>query len=387
MINGYGITKNGFKKKSFVELIEEFRDRLKSQDSFGENIDFTEQDPLYQFSLPYIYLLSELWEVAEHSFYSASPKMAEGNILSSKGNYIGIARKQGNKATGIITVTGDKDIEVPKGFIIGTKDNILFTTIETKIIPEGGTVDINIIAEEIGEQSNVPEGTITEIIKPILGVKSVTNKSKTENGEYRESDPEFRERYDKSVSLRATNIFDSIKARISEVTGVKDVFVDVNYTMEKKGDVPPKSFHVVVFGGEDKAIAQAIFEKYAGGIQPYGTTIVEIKDSQKQKHLIGFSRPKFKNIWIKLKITKGTNYPEDGDKSIKNIVKAYFDSFKIGQNIILYKIISIIDKANIDGIEDIDIEVSIDGKTYNNKNITVKDLEVATTELEKIEVK
>lgn len=385
MINGYGITKNGFKKKSFVELIEEFRDRLKSQDSFGENIDFTEQDPLYQFSLPYIYLLSELWEVAEHSFYSASPKMAEGNILSSKGNYIGIARKQGNKATGIITVTGDKDIEVPKGFIIGTKDNILFTTIETKIIPEGGTVDINIIAEEIGEQGNVPEGTITEIIKPILGVKSVTNKSKTQNGEYRESDPEFRERYNKSVAQRATNIFDSLRANILKVSGVKDVLINVNNSM-KENNIPPKSFHIVVLGGNDKDIAKAIFDKYPGGIEPYGTTKTRVKDSRGEEHLIGFSRPTSKEVWIKLKIVKNDLFPNHGDKILKETIKAYFDTFKIGQNVVLYKIISNIDKANIPGIEDIEIKISTDGKIYNEQNVVVKDLEVIKTELKNIEV-
>jgi len=385
-LSNYGITKEGFKRKTYPELVEEFEGKLKSQDAFGENIDFTEQDPLYQLSVPYLMLLSELWEVAEHCFYSASPKYAENNVLSGIGKNIGIARKRGNKATGTIVVTGDKDIIIPKGFMVGTKDGVNFITTEDVIIRENGEVLAPVEALEKGENGNVPSGTITEIINPTLGVKNVINKQATKNGENPETDLEFRERYDKSVSLRATNIFDSIRARVSEVAGVRDVFINVNNTMEIKDGIPPKSFHVVVFDGKDDTIAQAIFEKYPGGIQPYGTTTIEVKDSKNQKHLIGFSRPKTKNVWIKFKISKGSNYPEDGDNIIKNTVKNYFDTFKIGQNVVLYKVISSIDKTGLDGIEDIEIETSIDGKSYSGNNVKIADLEIATTSKDKIEV-
>ena len=385
-MDSYGITKDGFKKKTYIELVEEFREKLKSKDAFGENIDFSEQDPLYQFSVPYLMLLSELWEVAEHCFYSASPKFAEGNILSSTGKNIGIARKQGNKAIGEITITGDKGTIIQKGFMVSTKNGVNFVTTKDAVIGEDGEVVIPIIATEKGDSGNVVDGVITEIINPTLGVQSITNKQATRNGENPETDLQFRERYNKSVSLRATNIYDSIRANVLKVAGVKDALVKENRTMQEVDGLPPKSFHIIVLGGENNTVAQAIFEKAPVGIESFGNVKVQVEDSKKIKHLISFSRPTDKNIWIKLKITKGENYLEGSDKTIKEAIKGYIDTFKIGQSVILYKIISTVDKAKIDGIEDIEITVSTDGKGYNSNNIIIKDLEVAKTDISKIEV-
>ena len=386
MLGNFGINKEGFRKKTYIDLVEEFKEKLKSQDAFGENIDFSEQDPLYQFSVPYLMLLSELWEVAEHCFYSVSPKFAEGNILSATGKTIGIARKQGNKATGTITITGDKDTIIQKGFMVGTKDGVNFITTKDVVIGENGEVVASIQATEKGDSGNVVEGVITEIINPTLGVKSITNKQATKNGENPETDLQFRERYNKSVSLRATNIYDSIRANVLKVAGVKDALVRENRTMQEVEGLPPKSFHVVALGGENNTITKAIFEKAPVGIESFGNVKVQVEDSKKIKHLISFSRPVDKNVWIKLKITKNETFVEGSDKIIKEAIKSYIDTFRIGQSVILYKIITTVDKAKIDGIEDMDITVSTDGKSYNSNNIVVKDLEVAKTDIRKIEV-
>lgn len=382
----FGITQQGFKKRSFNNLIEKFKELIKEQPAFAEDIDLSENDPFFQINIPFLFLISELWEVAEQCVYTQSPKYAEGNILEAKGKIIGISKKRGNKATGIITVMGDEGKEIKKGFSISTKEGICFHTTETKIIPKGGKVDINIEADDIGENGNVADGTITEILTPVLGIKSITNKEKTRNGEYPESDVEFRERYDMSVAQRATNVFDSLRANILKISGVRDVLINVNNSMKTLEGVPPKSFHVIVLGGEDDEIAKAIFEKYPGGIEAYGTIKKWVKDSRNAKHLIGFSRPEPKEVWVKLKITKNKTFPNNGDKTLKETIKKYFDKFKIGQNVILYKIIASIDKADIDGIEDIEIEVSTDGKVYNSNNIILKDLEAVKTTLKNIEV-
>ncbi|NEZ48021.1 hypothetical protein FDF74_12655 [Clostridium niameyense] len=382
----FGITAEGFKKKTLDDLRKQFEEDLKSEDMFGDNIDFSDQDPLYHFSMPILYIASELWEVAEHAFYSASPKFAEYNNLSNTGKYIGIARKQAVKSIGEVTFTGDEGVAIVKGFRIATEDGIVFETLEEVTIPKEKTITVRIKAIDPGIQGNVPGGTINTIVNPIIGLDSVTNKKETIKGQDRETDVEFRERYDKSVAQRATNIYDSIRAHVLKVTNVKDAIVKENDTMDIVDGIPQKSFHTIVLGGLDKEVAKAIFEKKPGGIQAYGTRFLDVMDSKGEKHKIGFSRPVAKNIWIKIKITKNTQFPKEGSNTIRDIVKDYIDKFKMGQDVILYKIISNIDKANIDGIEDMDISVSIDGKEYKTNNIEINDLEVAITELDKIEV-
>lgn len=382
----FGITAEGFKKKTLEDLKKEFENKLKSQDMFGADIDFSEQDPLFHFSMPILYIASELWEVAEHTFYSASPKFAEYNNLSNTGKYIGIARKQAVKSIGEVTFTGDEGVIVAKGFKISTEEGTMFKTIKEVTIPKENVITVGIRAVQAGMQGNVPSNTITIIVNPIIGLDSVTNKKETIKGQDRENDIQFRERYSKSVAQRATNIYDSIRAHVLKVTNVKDVKVKENDTMDIVDGIPQKSFHTIVLGGINEEVGKAIFEKKPGGIQAFGNKYLDIIDSKGEKHPIGFSRPTPKDIWIKIDISQNGEYPSDGNNTVKNIVKEYIDNFKMGQDVVLYKIISNIDRSNIKGIEDMNIAISTDGTNYNSNNIAINDLEIATTELEKIEV-
>ena len=387
-MSNYGITQEGFKRKTYLELLEEVETRLKSQDAFGENIDFSEKDPLYQFTVPYVMALSELWEVAEHTFYSASPKFAEGNNLKNTGKFIGISAKQGSRAIGekVLKITGEKGAYITKGFLVGTENGIVFRTTEDVTIGEDGTILANIQAVEVGEKGNVMEGTITEIINPTIGVKSVTNIKPTIKGQDEETDIEFRERYDKSTAQRATNIFDSILANVLQVTGVKDCLLINNATMQEVNGVPPKSFHTVVLGGENKEVARAIFEKFPGAIQAYGDIKEEIIDIMGNPQPICFSRPTEKDIWFKITLVKNEEYPSDGDDKLKEIIENTIKGYTMGQDVILYKLICGISQEQIPGIEDIDVQTSTDGISYSPNNVTIDTLEVARTDVSKIEV-
>ena len=63
----------------------------------------------------------------------------------------------------------------------------------------------------------------------------------------------------------------SIKANVSEVDGVSYLEVYENDTVSTVDTIPAKAFEVVVQGGTDTDIAQAILEKKPAGIQAYGT--------------------------------------------------------------------------------------------------------------------
>lgn len=61
---------------------------------------------------------------------------------------------------------------------------------------------------------------------------------------------------------------------------------------------PGKSFEIVVTGGLDSAIAQAIYGSKPGGIQAYGTTVIPVLDQFGNIYQIGFSRPTEVLIYI-----------------------------------------------------------------------------------------
>lgn len=382
----YGITSTGFNKKTLDVLKAEFEENLKSEDAFGESIDFSEQDPLFQFSIPILYLVSELWEVAENVFYSASPKFAEGNLLSNTGKYIGIARKQASRSSGSIRITGDSDTSIDSGFRITTESGIAFETLEDAIIGEVGYVDASIIAVNTGSIGNVAQNTITVIANPLLGVTSVTNPEATTGGQDEESDTQFRVRYDTSTAISSGSTIDAIKANLLTLTGVEDVTITENETDEEVNGIPAHSFETFVYGGNDEDVAQGIFDKKPGGIKAFGTTTIDVEDTQGVLHTIGFTRPTSVDIYFKITKTVDSNYPINGDAQIKDAILGYMSEVKLGQDVILYKIISLVSNLNLSGLSDIIVELSLDGITYVSNNISIDTNSAAVTSLDKIEV-
>lgn len=91
----------------------------------------------------------------------------------------------------------EKDTVIPLGFLVKheTEDTILFTTIEEGIILTGESeITLQAQCTQTGEAGNVPPHTLTEIIKPIDGVDTVTNEYMSSGGVNRESDDNYRQR-------------------------------------------------------------------------------------------------------------------------------------------------------------------------------------------------
>ncbi|MCR1167262.1 baseplate J/gp47 family protein [Clostridium botulinum] len=373
----FGITPEGYKRKTYQDLIKEVEKRLKTEDYFGENIDFSDQDPLKHFTAPIMYIVSDLWEILEQNFYNASPRYAEGNQLSDKGMYIGIARKQASKAIGQETFYGEKGTVIYKGFKVATKSGAVFETTREGIISESGSITLDVMAMTAGASGNTPAGTITLIVNPIIGLTSVTNEKDTIKGQDKESDTEFRERYKASISIRNTNVYDSIMANVLRVTGVSSVHIKENDTMQVVNGIPEKSFRVLVVGGDDKEIAQAIFDKKPGGIQACGSKYIGIKDSMGEIHPIGITRPEYIKINAKITIKTNKDYPIQGNKIIESLTSNAINEFGLGKNVTLFKLFSVIGSANLEGIEDIKVEIGKVGEPLAEKNIVIGEEEVA----------
>jgi len=386
LASGYGITTTGYNKRDFNSIVGYMSTSLKSSDKFGANVDFTDKDPLYHLSVPIMELLAEIWEVAEQTFYIPNPKYAEGTPLGYAGKYIGISRKQATKASGVVRFTGTSGTIISTDFQVKTDMDILFITTENKIIPSIGYVDINIVAVNAGANGNVSSNTITKIVSPLIGLNSVTNLNETTGGQDEESDTNFRTRYANSTSSGSGSTTDAIRANVLKVTAVTDCIVKQNKTDSTVDGIPPHSIYVLVNGGDNTAIAQAILEKSPGGIDTYGSITVDVVDSQGITQHISFSRPSQVDIWIRVDVTTNSSFPADGDTQIQNEVLSYIGGIGVGESVKIYKINAAITSLNLNGIDDMTITLSTDGVTYEPNNIVMDSDKIAITELAKIEV-
>lgn len=389
LITKFGVTKDGFNRKTYVDIIKDMQGLARQL--FGEDIDLSERNPLGKILQNTAWEISILWELAEDVYNSAFVDTSEDISLDGVGKYVAASRKSAQPSKGTITVKGDKDTRVPKGFRVSTeKSGIVFETTENKVIGELGNVDIPIISINTGVDNNVPSNSITKIVNPIQGVSEVSNLHPTKDGLDVEQDKDFRERYYRSVSLGGSSTRESVEAALLDIPNVTDAFVEENETMEFIDDIPPKSLAPYVFGSTDEEIARVILLSKAGGIRSYGATEVKVEDSKGILHTIGFTRPIVKDIYIKVNIERGIGYP--GDSVIIRSILDYvggqdvdgveYKGLKLGENVVISKLTSKV--GCLEGIKDVNVEISSDNVSFISANIEIAKKEIARTSFDKV---
>ena len=224
-------------------------------------------------------------------------------------------------------------------------------------------VTSNILFESVDYGNiTVPTGTITVIVKNVVGLDSVMNDITPTAGRLEESDIAARQSYIKRIAIRSKNLIDGMVADIYQnVDGVLSAIGMENYTSNYDSDGrPPHSFELVVDGGDDSEIAQIIFQRKCPGIRAYGSTSVDIADQFGNIINIGFSRPTYKYAWLKIVLNRNTkeviapNYAT----LAKDAVMSNADEYGLGEKVILQKFLPYL-YANLTGVEFITIKGAV----------------------------
>ncbi|WP_026678223.1 baseplate J/gp47 family protein [Fictibacillus gelatini] len=384
------VDENGFQRKTYADLIEEMEARAK--ELFGEKLNLTPRSFMGILIRLFAWFLAVVWQVAEKVYNNSFPGTAEGVSLDRLAKLKGMTRLNADYAYGKINITGNPGAVIPSGFVVGTQSGIHFETTEEITLDGSGKGVAEIYAVETGSRGNMTAGQITEIITPLADVSSITNLEPTAGGRERETDAEFYARFQEYPSKKGASGTESIKARLLEVPGVRDAIVNQNTAMVEKNGIPPKSIAPFVFGGEDQAVAQAIFSVKAGGIQSYGTTVIDVRDSKGNLHQIGFSRPTEISVFVKVQLTKGANFPSDGIQRVKNQILSYiggkdengfeYPGLGLDQDVVYAKLVAV--ALSIDGVDDAIVQLSTDGINYSQSNIVVSSDQVAKTSTSKV---
>lgn len=318
-----GLSPTGFERKRLEEILADKTAEFKTV--FGDNLNTSPESPDGQIIGTTSASDSELWEIAEGSYNAFNPSAATGVTLSNLVQINGITRQEAVPSTVILTLVGVDGTVVPVGSIVSTSDNtVSFTTDVEVTIPVSTTITVNATATVTGPVPAVA-GTVTNIDNPITGWTSVTNLLDAVLGDNEESDPELRARRERSVSKPAKGILETIIAEVLGVDGVQEAFIFENTTLvtDVVNGTPGKSFQVVVLGGLDTAIAQAIFDEKPIGIEPFGTTLIPIVDSEGTSHDIGLTRPATIDIYVIVNLVTSASYPVDGADTIKQNIVDY----------------------------------------------------------------
>lgn len=245
--------------------------------------------------------------------------------------------------------------------IVANADNHenMKVVLSSNLTTESVTTVANFMTQDYGRIS-VPNGLINTIVTNISGFTGVTNEIAPTYGREAETDIELRQSYMAKSALRSNTMIGSIVAELlNNVDGVITAsgFENDSNETDDRG-LPPHSIEIVVEGGSDSDIANAILKRKAGGIQTYGSTVVDVQGLYGDSIPVRFNRPEFLYTWIKVVLhgdstVVPTNYKTLSISSILEDTKG----MKAGSDLLIQKIAAGI-YNNVAGVTFVDFTVA-----------------------------
>lgn len=283
-------------------------------------------------------MLANLDEGIVAAYRAKDPDSATGEALRNIGKISGVAIRDATYSVAPITITGPAGTVLPANSQIRSKvDNSLWLTTAAIVIGVSQSATGFATCVTPGRVL-AAAGELTVIGTPYPGWSSVTNAAAAP-GEDAESDVEFRARRNNSVSLPGSNMKDNMLAAVANVAGVTDVKILENNSDEPADSdgIPYTAIAVIVNGGSDQDIGQAMYSKYNPGtpmyprystktdtwVDPPGTTGVMVQitsPSTGNNETMTFQRAVALPIFVSVGVQRKGNLPSDIEQRIKDAI-------------------------------------------------------------------
>ncbi|MGX7417819.1 baseplate J/gp47 family protein [Carnobacterium gallinarum] len=382
----------GLKILTYSELLDEME--LKAKDLFGEDINTRSYTPLGIILRIYAYFLSIIWQIIEKVYFSGFIKSSEGIQLDRHGGNRNIPRNAEKESTVFLNITGTSGYELKIGSFFETASGIRFFTIETAILDSKGIANVEAISFSKGAINNVPANSITVISEPIEQLLSVNNLKEATGGIDEESDLAYRQRLIKGNLAQNNATVDAIISKVSNVSGVVSVQVNVNNTMTEKNGIPPKTVNILAVGGNDSDIGKMIFNTIGAGVGTVGETKYIATALDGNKHEINFSKATTKLVYMKIEIESSNLFPLDGIQKMKDSIiefiggsdsnEKYHNGLGLLETLVYTKLFRQI--YEIPGVLNSTVRIGLNQNNLTSSDILAPSKAILITSIEAIEV-
>lgn len=223
-----------FTPPEFVDGAEPEEIQQRMMDALPDGIDDMPGGFPYDFTMPTAIEKSELIQFhLVRTLMLMYPQYAWGDWLDLHAAAAGIERRQAGYASGSVTVTGDPGTVIPDGAIFCTEATDSTPALEyaadsMAIIPESGSVTVEVTAVEAGRESNTKKNTVVFALTSIKGLSTVNNPDDITGGTDVESDEDLLERIEEENFRDGATFIGNDSDYIrwaKEVVGVGDCIV------------------------------------------------------------------------------------------------------------------------------------------------------------------
>ena len=156
---------------------------------------------------------------------------AVGEQLDSLGSVIALTRLEARSSTVVLQVSSTASTTIPAGSrVSATPEGSPVFAIDTEVSISGiGTATVNATAVDSGP-IEAGAGNINRIINPVVGWSAVTNPAAALPGRSRETDSEYRTRFQTAYAHLGRDGLENIRSAVLNVDGVSAVRVEENNT-------------------------------------------------------------------------------------------------------------------------------------------------------------
>lgn len=283
----------------------------------------------------------------EFAFNNVTPQTSFGVVLSRLVLLSGISRKKSGYSTVFVKLTGNPFTIIHNGVVADISGNKW----DLPVIVNLGENGVTYVTATAQKQGNITAltNTVTQIVTPCYGWKTVTNEYPANPATPVETDEELRYRQRNTVALPSQGLREGTQSAILNIDGVTDCIVEENDTNISKTvqgvSLPPNSITCIVKGGSESDIADAIFYHKNQGCYTNGNIEITHYDMYNNVNYIRFSRPIQVPIKINVEIRPFTGYSSDITDEIKANLVEYIDSLNISKDVSVSVLYSIINKS------------------------------------------
>lgn len=210
------------------------------------------------------------------------PRKAEGIFQDALAAIYFLTRKVAQKTRVECTCTGLAGTDIPIGALAQDSNGVKYQAINTNpnatlaaTIPLGGSVSVTFEALEAGA-IQCDANTLNSIITVIAGWDTINNPTAGSTGWLQETQADFEQRRFASVAHNAHGSVLAIQGALNNLADVTDCVVLENDTSATKLisdiNIPSHSVAIIIYGGDDDAIAETIYNKKSAGCGTTGTT-------------------------------------------------------------------------------------------------------------------
>ena len=291
----------------------------------NENLGFAANTPQGQTVTIIAELFGQGEEGALHAVNGLDRDTAVGYQLDGLGSLLHVRRLAASKSEVTVTFAGIAGATVSGGDLLEDDEgNQWALTADGAIAAGATTVDVDAASVDYGPVA-AAAGDITKLVTIRPGIDSVTNAAAAVAGRFAEGDPAYRLRQDDLVGQNSSGSLASIRSALAEVAThsrveKNDTAAD---TIVQNATIPAHGIRVVVHGGTDAEIAEAIEDsKGVGAATAGGTTVDDYSFDRAVTTALAFS----------LTVIKTGAYPANGDDLVKAALVAYSAGWNIGEH-------------------------------------------------------